>query len=152
MIKKLLFALALLIAAIPAYAQQQQSAPIQQIPTKSDAAVGVASAVGAVNTAETATIAVPGGFYAYLVGIGIEVCTNATGTVASVSTFTSTNLNGNPTWLFSITASAEICYRTWESFNPPLKSALSGTNVTIVSPAAATNNGYGIRAYYYLAP
>jgi|SRR6516225_7093172 hypothetical protein len=134
-------------------AQAQVPAPAQQTPSRLDAAQGVASAVGAINTAETATITVPAGLYAYITAIAIEVCTNATGTVASVATFTSTNLNGNPTWLYSITATAQICYRTFESFTAaPLKSAASGTNVTIASPAGQTNNGFGIRAYYFLAP
>jgi hypothetical protein len=140
-----------LLLALGCSLAQAQNAPVQQVPSRLDATGGVASAVGAVNTAETATITVPAGLYAYITAIGIEACENATGTAANLLTFTSTNLQGSPTWLFSVTG-AEICYRIFEPYATPLKSATAGTNVTIVSPVATATVGFGIRAYYYLAP
>ena len=132
----------------PAFAQ----APVQQVPTRLDAGFGVATAVGAVNTQQIATITVPGGQYAYITGISIEECTNATGTVQSNVSFTSTNITGSPQWSYSQAATANVCQRWNENYATPLKSAAPGTNVAITSPSSATNNSYGIRMYYYLAP
>jgi hypothetical protein len=125
---------------------------VQQSASRLDACTAVASAVGAVASQQTATITVSAGNYAYICAISLEVCTNATGTVQSNVTFTSTNLTGSPTWQYSMTATADICQRWFDGFASPLKSAVPGTNVTVVSPTSATNNNYGIRLYYYIAP
>ena len=146
MFRKIILALVAALFCSTALAQ----APVQQVPTRLDAAVGVAFATGAVNTANTATIAVPGGQYAYIVAIGLDACENATGTGVPLGTFTSTNLNGSPTWLYSVTG-ADVCYRFFENFPAPLKSAAAGTNVTVVG-GAQTTVATAIRLYYYLAP
>lgn len=124
----------------------------QQDATRLDVATAVAVTGTAVNNQYTATITVPAGQYAYITAISFDVCTNGTGTAANQVTFTSTNLSGSPVWPFSIAATASICQH-WQDVIPGgLKSAAAGTNVTIVTPAAATNNSYTVRIYYYLAP
>lgn len=130
---------------------------VQQSPTRLDVATGVAAAVGAINTQQTATITVPAGQYAYITAVGLSACQNATSTAISVATFTSTNLatqtgGTTPTWLLSAAATAQLCYFSFESYGQPIKSASPGTAVTIVSPAAVAQAGFGIRAYYYTAP
>lgn len=146
--KRLIGLFLLALSFNPALAQ----APVQQAPTHLDAATAVAFAGTAVNSQSTATITVPGGQYAYITAISFDVCTNGTGTAANQVTYTSTNIAGSPQWVFSIAATASICQH-WQDIIPGgLKSAAAGTNVTIVSPTAATNNSYTIRAYYYLAP
>lgn len=156
LLRTLLLAGLFALAAIAAQAQQAGPAPVQQSPSRLDACNGIGYATAAVNNTATATITVPGGLYVYICGISIDVCGNATGSLATNVTFTSTNLPSNPTWQYSTTVAlmAGACLnppiREW--FAAPLKSSAPGTNVTIVSPAAATNNAYTIRAYYYLAP
>lgn len=124
----------------------------QQDPTRLDAATAVAVTASAVNNQYTATITVPAGQYAYITAISFDVCTNGTGTAANQVTFTSTNLSGSPIWPFSVAATASICQH-WQDVIPGgLKSSIPGTNVTVVTPAAAANNSYTVRLYYYLAP
>lgn len=145
------FLLGLLLAALlPALAFGQ--ARTQQDPTRLDAATAVSVTGTAVNTQYTLTITVPAGQYAYITALSFDVCTNGTGSAVNQVTFTSTNLSGSPVWPFSVAATASICQH-WQDIVPGgLKSAAPGTNVTIVTPAAATNNSYTVRAYYYLAP
>lgn len=146
--KKFLLALALLPAlAGIAFGQ----ALTQQSGQHLDAATAVAVTGTAVNNQYTATITVPAGQYAYITALSFDVCTNGTGTGANQVTFTSTNLSGSPVWPFSVAATASICQH-WQDIIPGgLKSAAPGTNVTIVTPAAAANNSYTVRAYYYFA-
>ena len=124
----------------------------QQDPTRLDVATAVAVTGTAVNNQYTATITVPAGQYAYITALSFDVCTNGTGTAANQVTFTSTNLTGSPVWPFSVAATASICQHWVDTIPGGLKSSIPGTNVTIVTPAAAANNSYTVRAYYYLAP
>lgn len=148
MMRKLTLALlALLFTAGLASAQVST----QQSATHADAATAVAVTGTAVNNQYTATITVPAGQYAYITAISFDVCTNGTGTAANQVTFTSTNLSGSPVWPFSVAATASICQHWVDTIPGGLKSAAPGTNVTIVTPAAAANNSYTVRAYYYIA-
>lgn len=147
--RKFLLSLALLpMLAGLAFGQ----ASVQQAPTRLDAATAVAVTGTAVNNQYTATITVPAGQYAYITAISFDVCTNGTGTAANQVTFTSTNLSGSPVWPFSVAATASICQHWQDTIPGGLKSSAPGTNVTVVTPAAATNNSYTVRLYYYLAP
>ncbi len=155
--KSFLVLSALACMAGPAFAQTQVAPPVQQSATRSDAAtlVGAITSSGtalAVNTTTTSTLTAPAGQFVYVTGITFEVCTNGTGTAQNQVTFTSTGLSNNPSFQYSIAATASICQRWSEPFAAPLKSLTPGTNVTLVSPSAATNNSYNIRAYYYNAP
>lgn len=147
--RRLLLSLALLpLLAGLAFGQ----ARTQQDPTRLDVATAVAVTGTAVNNQYTATITVPAGQYAYITALSFDVCTNGTGSAVNQVTFTSTNLSGSPVWPFSVAATASICQH-WQDIIPGgLKSAAPGTNVTVVTPAAATNNSYTVRLYYYLAP
>jgi hypothetical protein len=140
-----------------ALAQAQVAPPVQQSSTRSDAAtlVGAITSSGsalAVNTTTTSTLTAPAGQFVYITGVTFEVCTNGTGTAQNQVTFTSTNISNTPSFQYSIAATASICQRWSEVFVSPLKSQVAGTNVTFVSPSAAANNSYNIRAYYYNAP
>jgi hypothetical protein len=137
----------LVLSALPAGAQTLT----QQTATRLDACNAVATAVGAAGTAQTATATALGGNYIYICAIALEVCTNGTGSVQNNVVFTSTNIIGSPSWSYSIAATANICQRIFEEFPTPLRAAVPGSNVTVVSPTLATNNNYGIRIYYYLA-
>jgi hypothetical protein len=152
--RRLLIALVFLPALLgSAFAQ----APVQQQGTMLNAATQVCAITSsgtalAVNTTTTCTLAAVAGQYHYIVGITFEVCTNGTGSAQNQVTFTSTNISSTPSFEYSIAATASICQRWSESFSTPLKSAVPGTATTFVSPAAATNNSYNIRAYYYVSP
>lgn len=128
---------------------------VQPSAQKLDAATTVcpfAASPVAVNQQETVTCTPPAGMFVYITGLSFDVCTNGTGTAANQVTFTSTNLTGSPVWSFSIAATASICQHWSEPLSTPLKSTAAGTAVTIVSPAAATNNSYHARVYAYYAP
>lgn len=153
------FTLAFVLALLPslALAQAQVAPPVQQSATRSDAAtlVGTITSSGsalAVNTTTTSTLTAPAGQYVYITGVTFEVCTNGTGTAQNQVTFTSTNISNTPSFQYSVAATASICQRWNEIFGAPLKSLQPGVNVTFVSPTAAANNSYNIRAYYYNAP
>ena len=156
--RKFLLALSFLAGLTgSAFAQAQVAPPVQQSSTRSDAAtlVGAITSSGtalAVNTTTTSTLTAPAGQFIYITGVTFEVCTNGTGTAQNQVTFTSTGLSNNPSFEYSIAATASICQRWSEVFSSPLKSLTAGTNVTFVSSSAATNNSYNIRAYYYNAP
>jgi hypothetical protein len=147
--RRLLLSLAILPALFGLALAQ---APVQQSPTRLDSATAVAVTGTAVNNQYTATVTVPAGQYAYITAISFDVCTNGTGTAANQVTFTSTNLSGSPVWPFSVAATASICQHWIDTIPGGLKSSIPGTNVTVVTPAAAANNSYTVRIYYYLAP
>jgi hypothetical protein len=146
--------LALALLCLPAAAQ----VTVQPSAQKLDAATTVcpitysSGTVPAVNVTATATCTPPAGMFVYIVGLSFHVCTNGTGTAANQVTFTTTNITGSPTYPFSIAATASICQRWAEPLTTPLKSTAAGTAVTVVSPAAATNNSYDPRVYAYYAP
>jgi hypothetical protein len=160
LMRKLLASLALLFAcSLPAFAQGVcggQGACVQQSPTRPDAAIAVAlgTNAGTANQQSVATVTVPGGLYAYVTAIYMDVCGNGTGSAETNDNFTSTGLTGTPSWSFSATAAniLSTCLRLGDSFATPLKSSAPGTNVVITSPTAKTNNSFTIRVYYYLAP
>jgi hypothetical protein len=152
--RRILLSLALLPALLGTALAQ---VPVQQNGTMLNAAtqVCVITSSGtalAVNTTTTCTLPAVAGQYHYITGITFEVCTNGTGTAQNQVTFTSTNISNLPSFEYSVAATASICQRWSETFAVPLKSLVSGTATTFVSPAAATNNSYNIRAYYYTAP
>lgn len=151
--------LALLALALPAFAQNvcgSQGACVQQSPTRPDAAIAVqmGTNTGTPNQQSVATVTVPGGLYAYVTAIYMDVCGNATGSAQTNVNFTSTGLTGTPSWSYSATAAniLSTCLRLGDSFATPLKGSAPGTNVVITSPSGVTNNSYTIRVYYYLAP
>jgi len=154
-----LSALMLLGLALPAFAQNvcgSQGACVQQSPTRPDAAIAVqmGTNTGTVASQSIATVNVPGGLFAYVTAIYMDVCGNGTGTLETNANFTSTGLSGNPSWSFSTTAAniLSTCLRLGDSFATLLKGSAPGTNVVITSPSAATNDSFTIRVYYYLAP
>lgn len=132
-------------------------AAIQQTSTRLDAATSVAVSTNynTVNTQAVATITVPSGQFAYITRIELEAIQNGTATAAVNSAFTSTGLGtgatASPQWGFSLAATADATLYRDVNLQTPLKSAASGTNVTVTSPTAATNLAFGIKVYYYLA-
>jgi hypothetical protein len=140
-----------LLVATAALAQ----APVQQSPTRLDACTNVGLAAPAVSLQATLQVTPPAGQYVYICGFAFDVCANATGSTAQNNvTFTSTNINGSPTWQYSAPVLTSLCYASpiREMLPTPLKSAAPGTQVQIQSPALDTNLQYTIRMYYYFAP
>lgn len=131
-----------------------QATLIQQSATRLDAATAVAYATAAQGAQATATITVPGGQYAYITGVSLDICANNTGTTALADVlFTSTNIQSTPSWPVSFTGTANTCATPIRDFYAtPLKSSNAGTNVTVVSPTGSAQNIFAIRVYYYLAP
>jgi hypothetical protein len=154
MMLRALLALALLLAAAPAFAQSQPGnpVPVQQAPTRLDSA----SKVGHSHTA-SATITLPGigGWYIYITGIDIIDCAGATTVTGVAPTFiTTTGLVGAPQYMLgSGSAAAGQCTPTYSgNLSTPLRSATTGTDVTFVLPAFATNQTVSVNVYYDYAP
>lgn len=151
--KLLLSLLALPLLGSLAFGQ----AAVQQSSIRSDAATAVAVSTNytTVNTQAVATITVPAGLYAYITRIELEAVQDGTATACVSCAFTSTGLGSgataSPQWGFSIAATADATLYRDVNMATPLKSAAPGTNVTVTSPTAKTDLGFGIKVYYYLA-
>ncbi len=144
------FILAVIVALVSASAFAQ-AIPVQQQATRPDACSTV-NATAAVNNTATVTLTPPNGQYVYVCGIDLTVSDDATGAVAQTNvSFTSTNLGG---WAYkySFANAANTTLSQVFVFNVPLKSAVAGTVVTLVSPAINLHAAYSINAYYYFAP
>ena len=138
-------------------------APVQQAPTRLDAATGVCSTAPAINATQavgTCTITPPSGQYVYFTYLQVANCLDGTASVSGIQlAFTSTNLNG---WTaqtstlsaatISTNAGTVLCDRVGGARATPLKSAQAGTAVTIVPPAQQAHSSYPIIAEYYFAP
>jgi hypothetical protein len=138
----------LLLFSAPAFAQ---TVPVQQSPQRLDASA-VAFTQAAVGSPSVATVVVPTGMFAYVTGISIDGCQDATGLLVTNGNITSTGFASNPSWSYSMVLTASACFspgiaRDFPS--TPVKS-LSGTNVVITSPTTA-HWQYTIRVYYYLS-
>lgn len=160
--KRFRFALALTLAvflALPAaVSAQQQGAPVYLVPNMSIATAayvtGTASDSGTVNKQLTVTITPTPGNTVYVVGWDATMCQDATSTVATNVTFTTTGFSALPKiGHASLAATANICandirmnFGSW-----PLR-ALTNTVVTFVSPAAAANRAYSLNVYALIAP
>jgi hypothetical protein len=153
MLRRLLVA-ASLLAAFCGVASAQQGSLVQNSGSMLNAAT--ATAVGTnfntIASQSTATIVVPAGLYAYITGIYLSACQDATSTANVNLQFTSTNITGTPDWAYGLAAVANTCYQQMLNFATPLKSAAAGTNVTVVSPTSTAHTGFGIDVFYYLAP
>lgn len=129
---------------------------VQQVPTRLDAGTFVAQGTNdhTVNQQSVATVTVPGGMYAYITAVIIDVCGDATGTAATNTNFTSTGIIGTPSWSFSATTgtTAALCQHFGDQFAIPLKSSAPGTNVVITSPSAQVHTAFNIRVFGYFAP
>ena len=139
---------ALLFGAASAVAQ---TVPVQQSAQRLDAGA-VVFAQAAVSSPTVATVVVPTGYYAYVTGISIDGCQNATGSTVTNGNITSTGFASNPSWSYGLVTTINTCIAggiARDFPTTPIKS-LSGTNVVITSP---TSSGwqYTIRIYYYLA-
>src|ERR1700683_4653640 len=157
--RKILLGAALALAFCgPSLAQNVIAPPIQQVGQRLDAAnaVAVSTNYTTVNTQAVATITVPAGQYAYITRIELEAIQDGTSTACVSCAFTSTGLGSgataSPHWGFSIAATADATLYRDVSLSAPLKSAVAGQNVTITSPTAKADLGFGIKVYYYFSP
>lgn len=150
--KGLFLAAALLLLSPAAFAQvAPNTAPVQQLGTRLDAAQLVSTSA---TSATTITITPPSGYFVYITGLEITNCAGATAvTAAAVTTVTTTNLSG-AAWTLGSGVTAGLCQPQAPNgpFSNPLKSATAGTAVTIVLPTFATNQTIRVSAYYYFAP
>lgn len=160
--KKLILAFAgLMLLAGSASAQVGVCNPstgtcVQQAATRLDAATMIAQGTNnnTINQQSIATVTVPGALYAYITAIIIDICGDGTGTAATNVNFTSTGINGTPSWSYSATTGTSVstCQHWGDQFSIPLKSNAPGTNVVITSPTALAHTGFNIRVFGYFAP
>jgi hypothetical protein len=143
-----------LLMAVVLYSQQGPiGTPVQQSPTMLNAATKVADCNVAVNTTCTATATPAGSNYVYVTAIDMAICGDATGTVQSNVTWTTTNLTGAPiAWAYSTAINPNACIYKVITYNPAVKSTTPGTAVTLVSPAVALHTAYNANIYWYEAP
>lgn len=138
---------------------QQQGAPVYLVPNASIATTpfvtGTAADSGTVNKQLTVTITPPAGQHVYVVGWDWSACQDATSTVGTNLTFTTTGFTNLPKiGHFSLAATANICAAPG-SMNLgawPMKSQSPGTAVTFVSPAAKAQMAYTLNVYAFFAP
>ena len=149
----LAFILAFLLGVDAASAQS----PVQQSSQRLDAATATAVSTNynTINSQAVLTITPPAGQFVYITRLELEAIQDGTSTAAVNSAFTSTGLGSgstaSPQWGFSLAATADAVLYRDVNFGTPLKSAASGTNVTITSPTAAAHLAFGIKAYYYFS-
>lgn len=154
------------LAASPAFAiGLTNPAPVQQDPTRLDAAssCSYAPAVNVAATSATCTITPPAGQFVYVDSLIVYACLDGTASISSIQqNFTSTNL-GNPSFAYetalisgsTITTNATdvLCQSSGQLIGTsPLKSTVPGTAITIVPPAAATHASFGQFVAYHFAP
>jgi hypothetical protein len=151
--KRLLLALAVVLCAWPAAAQQSQPAtPIQQVGTHADACTPI-NAQAAAGSQSTLTIpAPPGNQYIYVAEIDFDniVSTALAGALAVVNV-TTTNLGGLK-WAVSLPTTANSNYpRGPFNYSPGgLRATTAGTAVTIVGVTATGNLTQTINACYWV--
>jgi len=130
----------------------QQPAPIQQVPTRLDASIGL---VTSATSSATLTITPPAGQYIYLTALDVANCAGAAAVTGAAPTSITTTNFGGAAWLIgSGSSAAGQCLGSPAAgeLGSPLKSAAAGTAATIVLPAFATNQTVRVSAYYYFAP
>ena len=155
-----LLTLIVLGLALPVVAfAQQQGAPVYLVPNSAIATTpfvtGTAADSGTINKQLTVTLTPPAGQYVYVVGWDWSACQNATSTVMTNLTFTTTGFTALPKiGQFSLAATANICAQpgfmnlgAW-----PMKSASPGAAVTFVSPAAVAQAAFTLNVYAFYAP
>jgi hypothetical protein len=126
-----------------------QAVSTQQTAARLDAG-GIAFSQVAVGSPSVATVAVPTGYFAYVTGISVDGCQDATGLAVTNGNITSSGLSTNPSWSYSMPLTASACFAGGIARDfpaTPVKS-LAGTNVT--SPTTS-HWQYTIRVFYYLA-
>lgn len=155
--RKILLSLAFLLG-LASVASAQQT--IQQVPQDLTAAqwAVVGTNFNTVNTQSTATITPPAGLFVYITAMYLTACQDATGVASANTSFTTTGLGSGataaPQFAYGAPLTVDSCISQpgLINFAKPLKSANAGTNVTVVSPSAATHTGFGIVVFGYFAP
>jgi len=161
LVKRILFALLLLVTPTLAFAQAQ-SGPVP--PGALGTVVGTVERADAAKLvghshSSAATITLTAGSAGtntqsiYITGIDISNCQGSAVTAAAPTYITTTGINGAPQYqVGSGPATAGTCTPTSViQFAAPLKSATPGTNVTFVLPTFITNQTVSVNVYYYLA-
>jgi len=110
-----------------------------KIETSEEEATTCVTAVGAVNTAVTVTLAAAGvGLFHYIIKIELIKGYSVVGVAAGAGvTITSTNLVGNPAWSteqLALAAGTRTQVIDWE-LPRPLRSSVANTATTFVAPA-----------------
>ena len=133
--KRVVFVLTLALALAGSLSAQT---PIQQSPTRLDAATRIDTKVA---SATTTTLTPAAGEIVYIYEIDISNCAGSTAVgAAATTTITTTGLTGSPIWTLGSGVAAGSCDQ-FISLNYPtgMKSTTPGTNVTFVLPTFATN-------------
>ena len=139
-------------------------APVQQDPTRLDAAgsCSYAPAVNQTAASQTCTITPPPGMFVYVDSLIFKACLDGTASISSIQqNYTSTNI-GAPTiaWQTALLSAATITTNPTTNLcdtspqlvgSSPLKSIAPGTAVTFVPPTAATHASFGMFVAYHFA-
>lgn len=145
-----LLLLAVFMGRTPA---QQGPTLIQQSATMLNAASKFCTTTAVINSQVTCTMTPSGGNSVYITSIDLMVCQNATSTINTNLTFTTTNITGSPIFQESLAATANLCTPVHTIVFPTgLKSSTQGVAATIVSPAATAQTAFTISASWYEAP
>lgn len=145
-------------AAAPAWTEgnlvAESSDLVGNLRTRVPEAALLVTNTAAVNTGFTVTLLAVAGQFHYITSIDIVRATNATATAAGAAlTITTTNLPGNPVWLFGNASTAggtTVLVRSEPT--RPLKSSVANTNTTFVVPAAGAGEIIRANVQYYTAP
>lgn len=149
---------AVLLLAVPIFAQvQAPGATYTQAAQPLYACTQTATATGAANTAVTATLTPPAGWYVYLCHIDIVEVANAavTGAAGPAPVFTTTNLPTNLVWWgdnSTLTTGQMKPVLTLPVGVVPIKSATAGTAFTIVTSGGQSTQSVRINVSAFFAP
>jgi hypothetical protein len=157
MMRRLCFALALLLASLGSARAQQSTNTVTQTATPNANYQVLCSAQPAVNTATACTTPTPASnAHVYVTAVYFDVCTDGTGSAQTNVSYTLTGAAGFASAAaiatYSMAASAEICQH-WGYSNGGgvLFVSQPGTPITITPPAAVTHNSTSSTVFGYIA-
>jgi hypothetical protein len=129
----------------------QASTLVQQAPARLDAAAQVATSA---TSAATITLTPNGGETVYVYELDVQNCAgSAAVTAAAVTSITTTNLTGAPSWTLGSGTTAGACAQNFSLQWPTgLKAQAPGTAVTFVLPTFATNQTVRVNVAWRSAP
>ena len=128
--------------------------PVQQSATMLNAGTKACTTANAVAGQTTCTMTPAAGNFVYITAIFLQACGDATGTLQTNVSWTTTGLQNNPIlWANSdtVAASLDVCKEVIIIPPTPIRSSSAGTAVTIVSPGAAAHTAFVIDAFWYEA-
>lgn len=140
----------LLACALEGSAQQGAPTPVQQAPSRLDAAAQVATSA---STGGVLTLTPNGGEYVYIYEMDVQNCAGASAvSAAAPTTLVTAGLTGSPIWTIGSGVTAGACAQNFSvSWPTGLKATASGA-VTFTLPAFATNQTVRVNVAWRSAP